>query len=261
MDFKKIQVDIQDKMALITLNRPEVLNAIDPEMWLEIKSANAMLEADADVRVIVFRGAGEKAFAAGADIRMLRERPMMSLLNSPTNNILHAMTYSTKPVIAAINGFALGGGCELALACDIRIATTRSRLGLPETTLGIIPGGGGTQRLQRLVGTGMAKKLIFTGEIINAQEAYRIGLVDQLVETDKSDELMAAVRELADKIIARSPVAIELAKTAINVAADSDLYTGLTFERYAEAVAFATEDRIEGTSAFLEKRPPDFRGK
>lgn len=261
MNFEKIKVDIQGKMAVITLNRPDVLNAIDVDMWREIMTAHASLEADEGVRVVVFRGAGEKAFAAGTDIRMLRERPMMTALNSPTNNFLHSLTNSTKPVIAAINGFALGGGCELTLACDIRVATTRSKLGLPETSLGIIPGGGGTQRLQRLVGTGMAKKLIFTGEIIGAQEAYRIGLVDQLVETDKSDDLMVAVREMADKMIARGPVAIALAKAAINVAADSDLYTGLTFERHAMAVAFATEDRIEGTTAFLEKRPAEFQGK
>ena len=162
-------------------------------------------------------------------------------------------------MIAAIDGFALGGGCELAMACDIRIATAKSKLGQPEVNLGVIPGAGGTQRLQRLVGIGKAKELIFTGDIISAAQAREIGLINKVV--DEAAELMPAAKAMADKIISKGPVAVAVAKIAINVGANTDINSGLLFEKFAQTVAFATQDRVEGTGAFLEKRKPDFKGK
>ena len=178
-------------------------------------------------------------------------------MNSEVNDILYEITMHKKPVIAAVDGYALGGGCELAMACDIRIATKKSKFGQPEVNLGIIPGGGGTQRLQRLVGIGKAKELIFTGDIISAEEAERIGLIEKVVE---DGAVLEAAIEMAKKIKAKGPVAVTLAKQAINVGANTDLYSGLCFERYSQAIAFSTADKAEGTLAFIEKRPAQFKG-
>ncbi|MFZ5633278.1 MAG: enoyl-CoA hydratase-related protein [Bacillota bacterium] len=259
MDYKNILLEKDGNIALITLNRPEVRNALDPLTWAEIRSATRECRFDANVRVVIITGAGGKAFASGADIRSLRERETLEVLKSEAQEALNDIENLEKPVIAAIDGFALGGGCELALACDIRIATERSKLGQPEVNLGIIPGAGGTQRLQRVVGIAKAKELIFTGDIISAREAREIGLVNKVVEDPGA--LLAAAREMAGKIIAKGPVAVSLAKTAINVGANTDINTGLLFEKHAQAVAFSTGDRIEGTTAFLEKRKPDFKGR
>ncbi len=259
MDFQNILLEKDGHIALITLNRPEVRNALDPRTWAEIRSAVRDCRFDRDVRVVIITGAGGKAFASGADIRSLRERETLDVLRAEAQESLNDIENLDKPVIAAIDGFALGGGCELAMACDIRIATARSRLGQPEVNLGIIPGAGGTQRLQRLVGIGKAKELIFTGEIISAQEAREIGLVNKVVE--QPEDLLPAAREMAQKIISKGPVAVSLAKAAINVGANTDINSGLLFEKFAQTIAFSTGDRIEGTTAFLEKRQPDFKGK
>lgn len=259
MEYQNILLEKDGHIAIITLNRPEVRNALDPLTWSEIRQAIRECRFDAEVRVVIITGAGDKAFASGADIRSLRERETLEVLKSEAQESLSDIENLDKPVIAAIDGFALGGGCELALACDIRIATGRSKLGQPEVNLGIIPGAGGTQRLQRVVGMGKAKELIFTGEIISAQEAREIGLVNKVVE--QPEDLLPAAKEMASKIIAKGPVAVGLAKMAINVGANTDINSGLIFEKFAQAIAFSTSDRIEGTTAFLEKRKPEFRGK
>ncbi|SHE89175.1 enoyl-CoA hydratase [Desulfofundulus australicus DSM 11792] len=259
MEYKNILLEKDGPVALLTINRPEVRNALDPQTWAEIRSAIRECKFDRDVRVVIITGAGGKAFASGADIRTLRERETLEVLKSEAQETLNDIENLDKPVIAAIDGYALGGGCELAMACDIRIATSRSKLGQPEVNLGIIPGAGGTQRLQRLVGIGKAKELIFTGDIISAQEAREIGLVNKVVE--QPEDLLPAAREMARKIIAKGPVAVGLAKLAINVGANTDINSGLLFEKLAQTVAFSTEDRIEGTTAFLEKRKPVFKGK
>lgn len=256
--YQNIIVERDGNVAIITLNRPEVRNALDPRTWSEIRAVVRECRFDQTVRVVIITGAGGRAFASGADIRSLRERRALDVLRGEAQETLNEIENLDRPVIAAIDGFALGGGCELAMACDLRIATTRSKFGQPEAGLGIIPGAGGTQRLQRLVGFGKAKELIFTGEIIDAAEAERIGLVNRVVQPG---ELPAAVREMASKIAARGPVAVALAKMAINVGANTDIHTGLMFEKCAQTVAFATEDRTEGTTAFLEKRKPEFKGE
>ena len=259
MNYENILMQIDAGIVLLTLNRPEKRNALDPKTWEEIQKAVKQCRADKQVKVLIITGAGGKAFASGADINALRQRKTLETLESISQDVLNDIENLSKPVIAAIDGFALGGGCELAMACDIRIATERSKLGQPEVNLGLIPGAGGTQRLQRLVGIGKAKELIFTGDIIGADEAKTIGLVNQVVENP--DDLLPKAREMAHKICAKGPVAVAMSKAAINVGANTDIYSGLMFEKFAQTIAFSTQDRIEGTSAFLEKRKPDFKGE
>ncbi|WP_366924269.1 enoyl-CoA hydratase-related protein [Metallumcola ferriviriculae] len=259
MDFKNLLMEKDGHIAVVTLNRPEVRNALDPQTWVEIRGAIRQCRLDQDVRVVIITGAGGKAFASGADIKSLRERESLAVLTSEAQESLNDVENLEKPVIAAIDGFALGGGCELAMACDIRIATSRSKLGQPEVNLGIIPGAGGTQRLQRIVGIGKAKELIFTGDILSAAESKQIGLVNQVVA--EPEELLPTAKEMAKKILGKGPMAVSLAKMAINVGANTDMNSGLLFEKFAQVIAFSTEDRIEGTTAFLEKRKPDFKGK
>ena len=257
MAYQNIKIEINDGIAILTLNRPEVRNALDYVTWDEIRAGMRELRFNDDAHVIILTGAGGKAFASGADIKALNARTVSEQMNSEVNDILYEITMHKKPVIAAVDGYALGGGCELAMACDIRIATKKSKFGQPEVNLGIIPGGGGTQRLQRLVGIGKAKELIFTGDIISAEEAERIGLIEQVVE---DGAVLEAAIEMAKKIKAKGPVAVTLAKQAINVGANTDLYSGLCFERYSQAIAFSTADKAEGTLAFIEKRPAQFKG-
>ena len=257
MAYQNIKIEINDGIAVLTLNRPEVRNALDYVTWDEIRAGMRELRFNDDAHVIILTGAGGKAFASGADIKALNARTVSEQMNSEVNDILYEITMHKKPVIAAVDGYALGGGCELAMACDIRIATKKSKFGQPEVNLGIIPGGGGTQRLQRLVGIGKAKELIFTGDIISAEEAERIGLIEKVVE---DGTVLEAAIEMAKKIKAKGPVAITLAKQAINVGANTDLYSGLCFDRYSQAIAFSTADKAEGTLAFIEKRPAQFKG-
>lgn len=259
MSFQNILVSKDNGLGIITINRPEVRNALDPQTFAEIREAARQMRADNEIRVVVITGAGGKAFASGADIRTLRERSMLDALITESIEVLNFLENLNKPVIAAVDGFALGGGCELAMACDIRIATEKSKFGQPEVNLGIIPGNGGTQRLVRYVGLGKAKELIFTGEVITAREAKEMGLVNHVVPDEKS--LMEKVKEIAGKMMNKGPVAISLSKASINTGMNTDINTGLLFERYAQTIAFGTEDRIEGTAAFLEKRPANFKGR
>ena len=205
-------------------------------------------------------GAGDKALASGADIRELHDRAHLVQMAGTATNALKALEDLNKPVICAINGYALGGGCELALACDIRIATRRSKFGQPEVSLGLIPGAGGTQRLVRLVGLGRAKELIFSGTILTAEEAMAIGLVNHVTE-DTRQAVMNASEAMARKIMEKGPVAVALAKICINMGSNTDINTGLMLERMAQTIALSTEDRREGTAAFLEKRPAQFQGR
>lgn len=258
MSYRGIILERRDRIALLTVNRPDVLNALDPPTWEELADAVRHVEQDPDIRVLIVTGAGEKAFAAGSDIRSLRERTMWDVLQYSSQDVLTELENLPKPVIAAVNGYALGGGCELAMACDIRIAAETARIGLPEVNLGIVPGAGGTQRLVRLVGLGKAKELIFTGDIIDAHEAERIGLVNKVVP---QDELLDAAFRMAEKILAKGPLAVSMAKRIVQLAVDVDLRSGLAMEKLAQSILFATEDRREGMDAFLEKRKARFQGR
>ncbi len=214
---------------------------------------------DDDVRVVVLTGAGEKAFIAGADIGEFKDaKPTQQYRSMQAGNIYSAMEAFPKPIIAMINGFCLGGGCELAMACDIRIASDRARIGQPEINLGLIPGGGGTQRLPRLVGEGRAMKMIYTGEMISGEQAGQIGLVDEVVP---ADELNERTLEIARTIASRSPIALKAAKESILAARRMPMDQGLQFERAWFSLLFSTSDMDEGVSAFLEKRPAEFTGE
>lgn len=240
----------------ITLNNPKTMNALNKQMLLELDTAVDAALTEDSVRVIVLTGAG-KAFVAGADIgEMSNMDPMEAKEFSKLGaSVFSKIENAPKPIIAAVNGFALGGGCELAMACDFRIASQKAKFGQPEVGLGITPGFTGTQRLPRLVGLGKAKELIFTGQIIPAEEAYRIGLADQIVEPD---ELMNTALQIADKIAANSASAVALSKESINNGVQTDMNTAIDLEVSLFALCFSTKDQKEGMKAFLEKRKPDF---
>lgn len=254
MEYKYINVMVDKKIGMITVNRPDVLNAVNIEALLEIEQALTTFNEDKDIRVIVITGAG-KSFVSGSDISRLAQMDAIkareySLIGQ---RVLSAIENIEKPVIAAVNGFALGSGCEIAMACDIRIASEKAKFGQPEVKLGLIPGHAGTQRLARLVGVGKAKELIFTGDLIDAQEALRIGLVNAVVPVDS---LLAAVDDIAKKICATGPTAVSFAKTVINRGIDAPMKTAQSYEMEAFSILFSTEEAKEGMSAFLEKRKP-----
>ncbi|MGQ9708372.1 MAG: enoyl-CoA hydratase-related protein [bacterium] len=256
MEFKHLILKRQAPVCWIRFNRPPV-NALNTEMLLEIEQAFDSLAGDDEVTVIVLTGEG-KAFIAGADIaEMSRFSPFQARQFAQNGHrTLKKIAEIEKVVIAAINGFALGGGCELALACDIRISAAGAKIGQPEVNLGLLPGFGGTQRLPRLIGPGFAKELIFTGEGIDAAEALRIGLVNKVVNPD---ELIPYVTSLANKIAEKGPAAVRLAKTCINRGLDTDLATGCAYEIAAFGLCFASGEPQEGTRAFLEKRKPNYK--
>ncbi|MFQ5926009.1 MAG: enoyl-CoA hydratase/isomerase family protein [Terriglobia bacterium] len=255
---KNLLVEVGAGMAWLTVNRPEVRNALSAETVEEFRGVLRELAVRPEVGVLVVTGAGDKAFVAGADIRELRQRGRREGLEAMNQQLFTVIENFPRPVIAAINGYALGGGCELALACDIRIASETAKFGFPETGLGIIPAAGGTQRLPRLIGWGKAKELILTGEIIDAHEAKRLGLVSQVVPLS---ELRATARGYAEKILARGPLATRLAKLALNTAARAGLDAGSLVERLVQTILFESKDKQEGMAAFLEKRKPKFRGE
>ena len=256
--YETLSSEVEKRVATITIDRQEVRNALNSQVISEIRRALEEFGGNEEVGVVVFTGAGEKSFAAGADISELRKRTMLDVLASNMQKLYNEVEAYEKPTIAAVNGYALGGGCELAMSCDIRIASMNAKFGQPEVNLSIIPGAGGTQRLSRLVGKGRALELILTGRIIDAEEAARIGLVSQITPPD---ELMDAVRTTADAILSKGPLAIRLAKLAVHRGFEIDQGTGLILERLAQAVLFASEDKQEGTNAFIEKRKPLFRGR
>ena len=259
MTYTNIIYEASDTIATITFNRPKALNALNGELLGEFTAALETVAADPSVRVLVLTGAGEKAFVAGADINEIaRFTPLQARRFAARGQAaINRLTALEIPAIAAVNGFALGGGSEMALACDFIYASEKARFGLPEITLGIIPGFGGTQRLPRLIGANAAKELIYTGRMIGAEEAARLGIVNRVCAPDK---LMAAVLETARIIAAKGRVALRAAKQAVNRGLDVDLATGCRLEVDAFALCMASPDAKEGTRAFLEKRPPVFSG-
>lgn len=246
------------RVAVLRVNRPEVRNALDLATVRELTQSMATLSADDGVGAIVITGAGESVFVSGADIKDIRARKRNDGLAAINSSLFVAIDKCPKVTIAAVNGLALGGGCELALACDLRVAAAHAKFGQPETGLGIIPGAGATQRLPRLVGLGRAKHLILTGEAIDAERALEWGLVSAVVP---SAELMTQTLELAERVLSRGPLAVRLAKIALNASARVDLDSGLMIETLAQAICFESADKQEGTTAFLEKRAPRFTGE
>lgn len=258
MHYQNILLENREGTAILTINRPEARNSLDPQTWSELKDAINCCKDDLGAKVVIITGAGGKAFASGADIKAFAKRTVLDMMNSEANDILFHLTNMPKPTIAAIEGFALGGGNELGMACDIRIAGRGAKFGQPEVKLGLIASAGGTQRLQKLVGVGKAKQLLFTGTIISAEEAERIGLVEQVVEDGTALE---AALDMAETIKANGPLAVRLTKMSINLGGSVDLRSGLYVEKYLQALAFTTEDKEEGISSFIEKRPPKFKGQ
>lgn len=257
--FANIEVVKKSQISYIMINRPERRNALNKETLDEIIEALEELRQDESVGCVIFTGKGDKSFAAGADIGQLREKTALDALNNGgMQQVYNQIEAFEKPTIAMINGYALGGGCELAMSCDIRVASANAKIGLPELNLSIIPGAGGTQRLARIVGKGKALEMILMGKIIDANEAFRIGLVS---EVTSPEELEAKAEEIAAQILAKGPLAVKLAKIAVNLGTDVDMKTGLMIEKLAQAILFSSEDKTEGTTAFLEKRKPQYQGK
>jgi enoyl-CoA hydratase/carnithine racemase len=260
MTFDNLLFEKKNFIAYVTVNRPKILNALNMATMEELRAAFHQIKNDASVRVVIFTGAGEKAFIAGADIGELAKHDAVSgkEYTHRGQSVLNLIENLGKPVIACINGFALGGGCEIAMACTIRLASENAKFGQPEVKLGIIPGYGGTQRLPRLVGKGVAMQLVLAGEMITAQDALRIGLVN--VVTAPAD-LISRAEAIAQKISANAPLAVQYAMEAVNKGMEMTLAEGLYLEATLFGVCCATEDKKEGTAAFLEKRTAQFKGR
>jgi enoyl-CoA hydratase len=256
--YTNIRVDVSESIATLTIDRPSVRNALNLETVNECHAALTELAANSEAGVLILTGAGESSFVSGADINDIRARGLAEGLAAINSSLFAAVERFPRPTIAAVNGYALGGGCELALACDIRVASDAARFGQPELGLGIIPGAGATQRLPRIVGLGWAKHLVLTGEIIDAKQALAIGLVTAVMP---ASQLQLRARELAKRILRQGPLAARLAKVALNASARVDLDSGLLIETLAQAICYDSEDKQEGTAAFLEKRKPKFTGR
>ncbi|OFI06213.1 putative enoyl-CoA hydratase echA8 [Clostridium acetireducens DSM 10703] len=259
MELKNVILEKEGKIAVVKINRPKQLNALNSETLTELEAVVDELALDDNIFAVILTGEG-KAFVAGADITEMKdlrtiEGRKFGILG---NRVFRKLELLEKPVIAAVNGFALGGGCELSMACDIRIASAKAKFGQPEVGLGITPGFGGTQRLPRLVGMGMAKQLIYTSEIIKAEEAFRIGLVNKVVEPEK---LMDEAKALANNIAEQAPIAVKLCKAAINKGMQCDVDTALAYESEVFGECFSTEDQKEGMTAFVEKREKCFKNR
>jgi enoyl-CoA hydratase len=260
MTYQTLLVDVQDGVATVTINRPDKLNALNDQVVADLRAAVAALKADTAVKGVILTGAGPKAFVAGADIGDLAKQGVMDGRERALTgqSVLNAIETMGKPVLAAVNGFALGGGCELAMACHIRIASENAKFGQPEVRLGITPGYGGTQRLPRIVGKGRALHLLLSAETIDAQEALRIGLVTKVVP---ADQLLAEAVKLMRTIIANGPIAVALTIEAVHQGLEMTLAEGLQLEANAFGLIASTQDMSEGLTAFLEKRPARFEGK
>ncbi len=256
MAYKNIIIETAEKIGIVKINRPDVLNAVNVETILELGNAVRELNDNQDILVVIITGEG-KSFVSGSDISRLIEMDSLQAreYSQTGQRVLSFIENMEKPVIAAVNGYALGSGCELAMACDIRIASEKAKFGQPEVKLGLIPGHAGTQRLARLVGVGKAKELIFTGDMIDAQEALRIGLVNKVVVPDM---LLEEAKNIANKIIDVGPTSVRLAKTVINRGVDANATTGNSYETEAFSILFSTDEAKEGMKAFLEKRRPDW---
>lgn len=252
-----VETSVEGQVALCRLNRPEARNALSPEVMRALGDAVAAYDADPEVRCIVIAGSDE-VFAAGADIKAMRERTFQETMTAPGPSLWQRLAECRTPLIAAVSGWALGGGCELALLCDMIVASETAELGQPEVTLGIIPGGGGTQRLARAIGKQRAMELVLTGRRITADEAHRLGIVNFVYGRR---EWLDKALELAEVVARRPPLAVRLAKQAVLAAGETPLAAGLEMERRLYELAMATEDRIEGMQAFIEKRKPEFRGR
>ncbi len=260
MELKNVIVEKENNIGTISINRPDALNALNSDTLSDIKTAIEQVKDDDEISIVIITGVGEKAFVAGADIKEMKDMTPLEARKFMHfgQGVFSDIDNLPKPTIAAVNGYALGGGCELALSCDMIIASEKAKFGLPEVTLGIHPGFGGTQRLPRLIGSAKAKELIFTGEMIDAKEALRIGLVNKVVPIGK---VIDEAKALAQKILKNGPIAIRLVKSAINAGLNVPLEKGLAYEAETQGLAFATEDKKEGLEAFLEKRKPNFKGK
>lgn len=260
MEFENIILEKEDYLATIYINRPKALNALNAETLYELEAAIKDIKADNNIKVVIVTGTGDKSFVAGADITfMLPLSPAEGRFFSDVGEkVMRGFELLEKPVIAAINGFALGGGCELAMACDIRLASENAVFAQPEVGLGVIPGFGGTQRLPRLIGEGRAKELTYTADVIKADEAYRIGLVNHVYP---QEQLMDEAKKLAKKIASKAPLAVGYAKFAIGKGMQVDIDTAMSIESDMFGMCCATEDKFEGMGAFVEKRKPQFKGK
>ena len=257
-EYKNLKVTVDEAVATLVVDRPAVKNALNLETVNEFHAALDALGRDSAVGALIVTGAGESSFVSGADINDIRARGRDDGLAAINSSLFAALERFPRPTIAAVNGYALGGGCELALACDIRVAADTAKFGQPELGLGIIPGAGATQRLPRIVGIGWAKHLILTGEIIDAKTAFEIGLVTAVMP---AAQLHVRARELAKRILRQGPLAARLAKLALNASARVDLDSGLLIETLAQAICYSSEDKQEGTTAFLEKRKAKFTGE
>jgi enoyl-CoA hydratase len=258
-NYETISVEKRDTVAILTINRPDKLNALNSQVHTEGVAALEELRHDDSVRVLVITGSGGKAFIAGADISEFEGQTPVTQRNTfQEKSLFNSLDTFPKPVIAMVNGFCLGGGNELAMACDIRMASETARFSQPEINLGIMCGGGGTQRLPRLIGEGRAMELALTGDMIDAETAHRFGLVNHIFP---ADQLEAETMKLAEKIAEKAPIAVQLSKEAVKFASRSNLDEGLRREVDLFAICFSTEDKVEGVSAFLEKRKPQFKGR
>lgn len=253
MDLNNVLLEKEGSIATVTINRPKALNALNSETLVELNSVLDILEEDESIYAVILTGSGEKAFVAGADITEMKDLSVQEgrKFSNLGNRVFRRLETLEKPVIAAVGGFALGGGCELALSCDIRIASEKAKFGQPEVGLGITPGFGGTQRLARVVGLGMAKEMIYTGKVIKAEEALRIGLVNRIVPPES---LMEEAKTLALTIAKQAPIAVKLSKAAINRGMQMDIDTAITFEAEVFGECFSSQDQKEGMTAFVEKR-------